>query len=275
MIGMFDSGIGGICVLRQALFSGGDYIFFADRTHVPYGTKTREEVTRYCEDAVRFLIAQGVDAVIIACNTATSAAIEYLRATFDVPIVGIEPAVKPAITSGLSGRILVAATPITIAGDKLKFLIRDNHATDRVDLVALPRLVNFAENHEFNSPAVREYLAKELAHLRTDDYAGLVLGCTHFNYFKDSFREIFPNTRFFDGNEGVTRRVNKILADLGLPMTPWAKQANPSGADDAPHSRELALPHARFYYSGIPVRDDSELERIYSLFDRLDAMAEI
>ena len=121
-IGFFDSGIGGLSVLHHALkvFPNEQFLFFADKKHVPYGEKTSEQVLEYTSEAVEFMIENDVKAIVIACNTATSVAITTLREKYDLPIIGMEPAVKKALDENDTMRVLVCATPITVRGKKLK-----------------------------------------------------------------------------------------------------------------------------------------------------------
>ena len=149
-IAFFDSGIGGLSVLAEALrrFSGAEFLYFADEDHVPYGTKSRAQIVRLSLEAVGFLIARGADAVVVAGNTATSAAISELRGAFSVPVIGREPAVKLAADSFGARPTLLIATPLTIAGKKLARLVgRLECETWRL---ALPRLVEFAQHMEFD-----------------------------------------------------------------------------------------------------------------------------
>ena len=178
-IGFFDSGIGGLTVLSEALcrIPGADILFYADTDHVPYGTKTREQIVRYAEDAVSSLCERGAEAVVVACNTATSMAISTLRERFPIPIIGMEPAVKPAAAIHPDEKILVCATPVTIRGEKLHMLIdRSFHEGIRPTLAALPGLVELAETERFDLPSVREYLDTVID--RRVPYAAVVLGCT-------------------------------------------------------------------------------------------------
>ena len=187
-VGIFDSGMGGLSVLHRALqiLPGIDYIYYADKEHVPYGEKTEEQVKQYVDEIIKFLIQKQVDAVVIACNTATSVATKEYRREFSVPIIGMEPAVKRAVEEyqEVPGRILVAATPITIAGKKLLKLVERVDAADHVDLIALPQLVRFAEMGEFESDNIVSYLKESLNGYPVQEYKALVMGCTHFNYFK-------------------------------------------------------------------------------------------
>ncbi len=212
-IAFFDSGIGGLSVLAEALrrFSGAEFLYFADEDHVPYGTKSRAEIVRLSLDAVGFLVAHGADAVVVACNTATSAAISELRGAFSVPVIGMEPAVKLAADSFGARPTLLIATPLTIAGEKLARLV--GRLECETWSLALPHLVEFAQDLEFDSPAVRAYLQQELGQFELTRLGSLVLGCTHFNYFKDVLREILPpHVRIIDGIDGT---LNRLASELG------------------------------------------------------------
>lgn len=212
-IAFFDSGIGGLSVLAEALrrFSGVEFLYFADEDHVPYGTKSRAEIVRLSLDAVGFLVSCGADAVVVACNTATSAAISELRGAFSVPVIGMEPAVKLAADSFGARPTLLIATPLTIAGEKLARLV--GRLECETWSLPLPRLVEFAQDLEFNSPAVWAYLREELGKFKLERLGSLVLGCTHFNYFKDILREILPShVRIIDGIDGT---LNRLASELG------------------------------------------------------------
>lgn len=218
-IGMFDSGIGGLTLLNKALkmLPNDDYIFYADANNLPYGTKTAGEIIDCARTALGFLTDAGCKAVVVACNTATSVAINALREEFDLPILGIEPAVKPAVTHEGHKRVLVMATPVTVRQARLHQLILTLDAENDVDLLPMPELVTFAEREEFDTPAVREYIVSQLRGFALEDYSDLVLGCTHFNYFKDVFAEIFPETaRIIDGSFGTVRHLKDILDKSGL-----------------------------------------------------------
>ena len=259
-IGIFDSGLGGLSVLNEALskLSGHEFLYYADVKNVPYGQKSRGEILKFSFDAVKFLIENGAEAVVIACNTATSVAIKELRANLSVPIIGMEPAVKKAhdLSCDDALKTLVIATPVTVNGAKLKELISNLNAKDKTELLALPRLVNFAENSEFDSQSVKSYLKGELAKFDLSKFGFLVLGCTHFNYFKDSLREILPaNISIIDGNEGTVKR---LISELGLKI-----------------SNENIRANLRFFYSGSEVSEQSELEKISRNLARLEKMRAI
>ena len=216
-IGFFDSGVGGISVMSYAReeIKNADYIYYADTDHVPYGKKNPEEVVRYSEAAVGCLVEHGADIVVVACNTATSMEIETLRKTFSVPIIGMEPAVKPASVKHHGEKILVCATPLTIAGEKLHHLIDENYAGCAYPtLAALPELVTLAENAVFDMPTVTSYLKTVID--TSEKYAAVVLGCTHFAYFRDSFRALLGDIDMIDGTEGTVNSLKYMMEKEGI-----------------------------------------------------------
>lgn len=220
-IGFFDSGVGGITVLYEAmkLLPKEDYIYYADVMNVPYGNKSRDEVRTHIFEAVDFIIDKGVKALVIACNTATSAAIEDLRKKYCIPIIGMEPAVKPAVKMNENNhkRVLVTATAFTLKEEKLKNLISKLDNERVVDLLPLPGLVEFAEKQEFTSAVVENYLVKELEKFDLTQYGTIVLGCTHFPFFKDGFRKILPpGVEIIDGNMGTVKNLKRILKENNL-----------------------------------------------------------
>ena len=259
-IALFDSGIGGLTVLSHArrVLPSEEFIFFADRDHVPYGTKSVPAVRGYVREAFRFLIEkQRADAVVVACNTATSVAVDEMRRLYEVPNIGMEPAVKMALEQDADRRVLVTATPITINGEKLRRLVSAHDAKNLVDLLALPRLVEFAERREFSSPRVEAYLWDALSPYDLRKYSAIVLGCTHFNYFKDTLRRLLPKTvGFVDGNEGT---VEELARRTGLTTVV-------AGVQTAPCS---------FFESGRPIMGTESLARIESYLARAARMEEV
>lgn len=255
-IGIFDSGIGGLSVLHQALKSlpKENYLYYADVDNVPYGLKTNKQIKEYVNSAAQFMINKNVKAIVIACNTATSVDIEELRQKYTIPIIGIEPAVKPAINLNKDKRILLIATPVTVREEKLKKLLEKIDKEKKVDLIALPGLVKYAEKEEFVSKELEDYLNKEFIGLDLNNYSELVLGCTHFNYFKDTFRKIFPNEiNILDGNKGIVNRLKSILKENDL-----------LGNEE---KRNI-----EYYFSGRLVQDEKYIEKIKRLNKRLDEM---
>jgi glutamate racemase len=256
-IGFFDSGIGGITVLHDTLkiLPNEDYIYFADTSNVPYGTKSKEEVRKFILNAVEFIVKQGVKAIVIACNTATSVAIEEVRANYSIPIIGMEPAVKPAVESNkeIDKRVLITATALTLKEEKLHNLIAKVDNEHIVDLLPLPRLVEFAEKLEFSEDLVMPYLKEELSRFDLNNYGTIVLGCTHFSYFKDMVRNIVPpHMNVIDGNLGTANHLMRTLEKMD--------------------SLNEGSGEISFYNSGIKVEELKELEKYRRLFQRLKSI---
>ncbi|MCI6158489.1 MAG: glutamate racemase [Selenomonadaceae bacterium] len=252
-IAFFDSGMGGLSVLHHAMrvLPQEEFLFYADEDHVPYGTKSREAVQQYVAEAFDFMISKGVKAIVVACNTATSVAVPVMRERYDLPIIGMEPAAKKALDLDGGHRVLVCATPITVSGRKMELLIERVDKDHLVDRLALPALVPFAERQEFDSPDVRAYLAEQFAPYDFRQYSALVLGCTHFNYFKPAMRAFMPDSmHFVDGNDGTVRELIRQL--------------------EARNLREANEQTVEYYYSGRRVADEAELARIGRFMQQLD-----
>ena len=160
-----------------------------------------------------FIAEQDVKALVVACNTATSVAIQELRARYSFPILGMEPAVKPAVSdTSCTRRILVTATPVTIREEKLQNLLHQVDQNHQVDLLPLPGLVEFAETSSFNDGQAEAYLREVLQPYDLNRYCTVVLGCTHFNYFKDSFHNILPGEiTMLDGSSGTVNNLHAVL----------------------------------------------------------------
>src|SRR5690606_35788397 len=146
----FDSGAGGLTVLHEALnkVKGHHFIYYGDTLNAPYGTKSKELILELVLKAVDFLAQKNIDALVLACNTATSVAIKELRKRYNFPIIGMEPAIQLAVKNNHHKKILVSATELTLTEDKLSHLVSDLNAEDQVSYVSLQGLVNFAEKME-------------------------------------------------------------------------------------------------------------------------------
>ncbi|MFD0587237.1 glutamate racemase [Paenibacillus sp. GCM10027627] len=254
-IGFFDSGIGGITVLHQALkiLPNEDYLFYADTANAPYGEKTEEEVREFIVNAVDFIANQKVKALVIACNTATSLVIEELRSQYDFPILGIEPAIKPAIEQlkGRKKKVLVVATSLTLKGKKYNDLVHRIDQREIVDSLPLPGLVRFAESFEFDENKIIPYLEKELSSYDLDQYGTVVLGCTHFPYFEGALKTFFPkDVHFISGSIGTAKNLKRIL-ELKPPTIEGTG-------------------NIIFYRAGVEVVDPFLLSKYHNLFKVLD-----
>lgn len=219
-IAFFDSGIGGITVLHEAMkqLPKEDFVFFADTLHVPYGTKSKANVKEYVKQSVDTIREEKVKALVIACNTATSIAVSELRNTYDFPIIGMEPAVKPAleISRSTGKRVLVFATPLTLKQSKYTELVSRIDDQRLVDSLPLPELVELCERLNFESQEVIDYFTEKLSSFDLNNYGTVVLGCTHYPYYKHVLRSILPNhIQIVDGSVGTVNRLEDVLSGAG------------------------------------------------------------
>ncbi len=218
-VGVFDSGMGGISVLRELykIMPEENYIYFGDSRNAPYGTKLLEEVRQLTIANVELLLAQGAKAIVVACNTATSAAVRILRGMYpDVPLVGIEPALKPAALQPGHPTVLVMATPMTIQLEKFKNLMA-RYQTE-ADIIGLPcpGLMEFVESGNTDGDDVKAFLAELLApYLPNID--SIVLGCTHYPFVRGLIQELAgERIQIFDGGCGTAREMCRRLTQAGL-----------------------------------------------------------
>lgn len=217
-IGIFDSGLGGLSVLRTALrmLPEERFLYYGDIANAPYGTKIEEQVYTFAREVTGRLMDQGIKALVIACNTATAAAAAQLRAEFpDFIIVGMEPALKLAHDQCPEGRILVLATPVSLASEKYRRLY-ENYGEHAVSLPC-PGLMEFVERGDTDSEELKDYLRNKFAPYLESPLAAVVLGCTHYVFLKKTVQSLLPqNTLVLDGNEGTVRQLGRRLESAGL-----------------------------------------------------------
>ncbi len=216
-IGMFDSGVGGISVLREAvkLLPHERFIFYGDTRNAPYGTKTKEAVLALSRRVVKELLDRHVKAIVIACNTATSAAAADLRAEYPaLPIIAMEPALKPASLLHRDGVVLSLATPGTIAGEKYAHLY--SLYGEGVISLPCPGLMEFVERGQLGGDELAAYFQNLFAPYQNQKVEAVVLGCTHYSFLKKSIAAFFPGIPLLDGNEGTVRQLRRRLEDQGL-----------------------------------------------------------
>ena len=226
-IGVFDSGLGGISVARQIAkdMPAEHVLYFGDSANAPYGIKTPEQVRALSFDIVERFVRQGVKAVVIACNTATSAAVNDLREHYDIPIIGMEPALKVACDRGdvpsdphhIPQRVIVAATPLTLRERKFAKLMDRYDSNNTIFKEPCPDLVEIVESgrlgdHDLVMRTLHGYFDQyDMEHIDS-----VVLGCTHFVFYRDYFRELLPErAAVIDGNEGTVRHLGVVLESLG------------------------------------------------------------
>lgn len=215
-IGLTDSGLGGLTIFKNIYKEiNGDFIYLADNLNAPYGIKTVEEVQRLTTNCAQSLINMGCQIIIIACNTATSAAVSLLREKYpDIIFIGTEPAIKPALDNCNNKKILLTATSLTLKEKKLKLLLENLNASNLVELVALDKLVEFADKSKsIQFDNAYEYLKEKFTNYDFSDFSGIVLGCTHFPLFINEFKKLIPNhINFYDSADGIKRNlIRQIL----------------------------------------------------------------
>ncbi len=223
-VAVFDSGVGGVSVLRELVrvMPKEKFYFFGDSANAPYGTKSKYEVLQLTRDHVEHFIDKGAKGVCIACNTATSAAVRQLRLEYpEFPIVGIEPALKPAVSFMDHPKVLVMATPMTIREEKFQNLLKKYGEEAEVYPLACPGLMEYVEAGKAGSQEVQDFLNDLLK-----DYApggkygpmdAVVTGCTHYPFVADQIEKALGGgTRVFDGANGTAREMRRRLFAAGL-----------------------------------------------------------
>ncbi|MBQ2952624.1 MAG: glutamate racemase [Clostridia bacterium] len=214
-IGVFDSGVGGIGTLAALMreLPQERFIFYGDTANAPYGTKTREDCMACIERVMAQLLAQDVKAVVIACNTATAVAAAELRARHTLPIIGIEPALKPAHELRHGGSILVLATPMTLRLEKFRALY-ERYGEGAIPLPC-PGLMELVEREAHDE--ARAYLQQLLSPYDLNAVDAVVLGCTHYVFLRPILAELLPErVKVLDGNAGTARQLRRVLEERGL-----------------------------------------------------------
>lgn len=217
-IGAFDSGVGGLSVLRsiRAQLPGEDIIYVADQANVPYGPRGLVEVRRLSEGIVRFLMAQGAKLIVIPCHTASAAALHSLRDQYSgFPFVGMEPAVKPAVEQSKSGVVGVLATPTTFEGELYASVVERFGQGTTLLQSTCPGLVAEIEAGRANGPEAKRILREALEPMIAKGLDTVVLGCTHYPFSFDSIREIVgEDVRLIDPAPAIARRIEGLLGEL-------------------------------------------------------------
>ena len=243
-IGVFDSGVGGISVLRELIrvMPNENYIYLGDSKHAPYGTKPLEIVRELTFENARLLLAQGAKGLVVACNTATSAAVRLMRSTYpQLPIVGIEPALKPAALQKEHPRVLVMATPMTVQQEKFRQLMARYEEKAEIYPLPCPGLMEFVEAGDLESEKLHDFLLELLGPYLDKKLDSVVLGCTHYPFARKMIQNIVGDTvTIFDGGAGTAREMRRRIAAADL-LNPseehgWVKFENSVATEE-----ELAL----------------------------------
>ncbi len=237
-IGIMDSGVGGLSVLKEILrlLPGGRYVYYADNANCPYGEKSPEFIRERCRSITGEMLSRGAEAMVLACNTATAAAIQTLRSGYGIPFVGMEPAVKPASRLTRSGVVGVLATAGTLKAPK--YLSTKGRFEDDVRIVERVGrgFVELVESGELTGPHAEEVVARSLGPLLAEGADTVVLGCTHYPFLLDTLKKVAgADILFIDPAPAVARRLEEVLRERGIP----AEDPEPgvellsSGAPDA------------------------------------------
>ncbi len=225
-IGVFDSGLGGASVLRVALklLPQENYIYYGDNGNAPYGDRAEQEIAEYTFASARKLVEFGVKAIVIACNTATATCIEQIRNELDVPVISVEPAIRPACMAPGSGKILMMATRATTRLERYHTL--QSHMPDPARVINIPcsgEMVQRIERGCFGTDGFDDLFDEYLAPYAGLNVDGIVLGCTHYIFIKDAFLRnaerllrIGGGFRLYDGNEGTVRQLKRVLKEKQL-----------------------------------------------------------
>lgn len=249
-IAVFDSGVGGVSVLRELvkILPNENYIYYGDSKNAPYGTKSLDEVRRLTGEHAQELFSLGVKGLVIACNTATSASVRLLREQYpQIPIVGIEPAVKPAANFKDHPTVLVLATPMTIREEKFRRLM--GRYEDQAEIIPLPcpGLMEFIERGDLRGEDLRQYLMELLSDYRVNQVDAAVLGCTHYPFAREMIQEILGDkVQIFDGGEGTAREMKRRLAAEEL-LCSSDKKGQVEFCNSLPESERIELCHKLFY----------------------------
>jgi len=222
-IGVFDSGVGGLSVVAelQTLLPHESIVYLADTAHVPYGTRSDEEIRALTANAVDWLYEQGCKAVVVACNTASAFSLTHLRGHYGelFPVIGLVPAVKPAVLMTTNQRVGVLATQGTLRGTLLKDVINEIAVPADVEVMTVmsPALVPFVEAGEQDSVACHAELTRVLAPLAAHGVRELVLGCTHYPFLAASIEQVFPEQfHLLDSGAAVAKQTERVLAQRKL-----------------------------------------------------------
>ena len=240
-IGFMDSGLGGLSVLREAikLMPKEDFIYYGDSLHAPYGVKPQVEIRDLTFAVVEKLLDMGIKGLAVACNTATSAAIHILREKYqkEIPVIGIEPALKPAVSVKENPRVLVMATPMTLREKKFHNLMQKFQ--DQAEIIPLPcpGLVEFVERGELSGEALEHFLKNLFAPYQERKVDAVVLGCTHYPLVRKTIQKVLGSgVAVFDGGAGTARETLHKLKEYSLvsdAVTPGTVQFYNSTEDQA------------------------------------------
>ncbi|TBO32586.1 glutamate racemase [Aquabacterium lacunae] len=243
-IGLFDSGLGGLSVLRamRQHLPEAPLLYVADSAHAPYGERSEAFIIDRSLRIAQFLLEQGAQVLVVACNTATAAAVREIRTQHPhVPVVGVEPGVKPAVALSHNGRVGVMATPGTLGSQKFRDLVAAHGGSARVVLQPCPGLAREIEKGELDSPALRDLVDGFCQPLRAADVDTVVLGCTHYPFVAPLIQQAMgPQVHLLDTADAVARHTTRLIARLPAEPEPLAQGVHLWTTGDAQHLTQVA-----------------------------------
>ena len=227
-IGVFDSGVGGLSVLREIVghLPHHPVLYFADSAHVPYGPRQKDEIRAFAKAIVAFLVDQEAGVLVVACNTASAAALHFLRDRFEVPIVGMEPAIKPATEHTRSRHVGVIATQATFQGELFARLVERFAGDTQIHCQVCPGLVERVEAGQADDPETEALLGQYLGPMLAAGIDSLVLGCTHYPFLRPAIERVIAGAgrevAILDPAPAVARQTGRVLAGRDCPDGPGA-----------------------------------------------------
>lgn len=213
-IGVFDSGIGGVSVLKELIqnIPNACYFYLSDSIHNPYGDKKKEEIKQLVFKNVEFLLSNNCKIIVIACNTATAVAIDEVRKKYpDITFIGTEPAIKMAYDEKDHGKTLLLATKLTLECERIKGLM-SNYPIEDLNIYPCVGLADLIENKKLDK--IKEYIESNLENYKDADT--VILGCTHYPLIKNEFQNFFKNARIIDGSRGIAKQTKRKVEELNL-----------------------------------------------------------
>ncbi len=219
-IGVFDSGVGGLSVLSASLnnLPNESYLYLADSAYAPYGDKSDKEIRQRVHQVVSYLIERGAKAIVIACNTATAAAVHECREAFSLPIIGVEPGLKPAIKASHSKRVGVLATQYTVESLKFQRLVSQlNQQAESITALGCPGLVELIENPNTTDQQLSELLSPFIEQFESAEIDTLALGCTHYGFVEKEISALFTKpVQVIDTSESIAHEIKRRLKEQSL-----------------------------------------------------------
>jgi len=268
MIGIFDSGLGGISCLGQAIqmLPSEKFVYFGDSGEPPYSLMSEADAVKLCIRACDFLVEKGVKAIVIACNTATYLAVSEIRKRYEIPVLGMEPAIKVAVDYGLNGKIVIMATGMTLKSQMVDNLIdRYGQGLEIVKLSCRDG-ITLVESGVISGPEMEACIRKSFGEMDPRSISSVVLGCTHFGFLEQPVKKVLgDHIRIADGNEGTIRHLKRILEKADLlnnettPAGPAFEIYNSGGPEFIENSKAMLKAHLAYLVSERKVCSDTIL----------------